>query len=268
MGADNVLKCIPALESSTSCRVVSFLYSSGLLTSTLVEAHLALSYTASIFRLTSLLNGLGVALRGVWCAGSLMAALEVYSDHLTVNASHTCYRENADYTFITTTGLSLAVCIVAYLSGLVAVHFRMGFAVQRRLHLRVQMFVLAFLISSLPNFCRVMSDSNYDPSAFWGKSWAKTTALALFNLSGFVNFLVYASPSGYLRRASRPPVRPTVGNDNEHTPKAVGSFHVGMGHVDVSFLEVPPSSAGTATNSDVIVADGPSENAFFDFFDL
>lgn len=93
----------------------------------------------------------------VWLVSPIFVTLELVQVHLAYDpTTRKCERERSDYVFFGAMVGAASVTLVAYIIALVVVHLKTGFAVKHRERVRVQLFILVWLICTFPNALRVL----------------------------------------------------------------------------------------------------------------
>jgi len=221
------------------CQAVSLVYSTGVYTSLAVEMHLAVCSAAAIFRWTSLLRALRASLACAWPLGLALAVLDVCLVGVTWRFERGCISEGPDIISVVSVLVCVLVSLASYIGSL-ARACAAGRVVRHRIWHRTQYYLLVVIICCVPNLIRIWTVDN----VFNRNPSLHLLALTLFNLKGLANTLVYAVQSHYIRRmvsSSRGPAAETKLGE-------AGSFHVGVGAVDV--VSVAPIAAAALERSE------------------
>lgn len=220
-----------------SCVVVALAYSVGLNTSAIFETHLAMSFTAAIFRWPRVLNCLRSTLILIWPLGCVVSLVETYLEQYSWRAGMGCVCTTSDITFTIVYGSCSFVALTSYvfcLAKMCIASHTVNHAVVHRVWNRVSFYILASLVCNLPSAIRVSSDFNI----FQTKPAMTQLADVLLCCNGFANAVVYALQSRYVRRVSvwHSRIGATPAN-RSNRESGGGSYHVGLGNVE----EILPS---------------------------
>merc|ERR1712232_875730 len=148
-------------KSDRMCLIATFAYNLGFDASIIMEAHLALSFIAAIYRWPRVLHGLRWALWCVWPVAIGVASAETFSGGQYWTVSMGCCGRTTDFTLIGLQTVTVCVTITCYTSSLaktcLARHASSN-AVQMKVWRRVHTYLLAWLLCDFPEFVTLCSN--------------------------------------------------------------------------------------------------------------
>lgn len=233
------------------CSSLGFSYSAGLLTSVLVEAHMAVSFAAAMYRWSRSLWRLGRCLFCVWPLGALLAALEVVVVQIYWQSSNGCTRSRPDIVGFVLLAACFLLCLVCYIGSAVRAR-KAGEVVRWRVWNRANWYLVAALLTYGPDAKRILTEAGSVEAAngHGDASWFSTSAVTLLGLNGFLNAIIYALQTSYIRHARKHrklsigASRPTEAETRSSTPRSPRLSHQGAFHVafqeDRVVVEVSP----------------------------
>jgi hypothetical protein len=231
---------------TNSCILVDGAYSIGLCTSSILETHLAMSFTATIFRWPRVLNFLRRTLLLVWLLGCLVSLVETYSEHYSWADGAGCRDDGSDITFTLLYAMCTFLSLISYVACLAKVciaSHTVGHAVAQRVWDRVSFYILASLVCNLLWAIRISSEHNIVHTT----RALNFLAMVLVCTNGLANTLVYALQSRYVRGVTLHHagiISLTTNRDPD-----CDSFHVGLGNVDVSIIQSYSKDSQTHTDT-------------------
>lgn len=217
------------------CWAIQFVGAIGMGTSALVEAHMSLSFLASLCRSIRMLDILGKVLPLTWPVGILFGIWVAQETQSSWSGNlDKCMAKPDDIPLMLEEVSCLIIAGTAYLVSFMVVRSRaVGYSVQSKVWRRGRAYLLAWFVSILPDIIRVMG---------FRPRWFEILALSLVALNGLSNTLVYAC---FTRNVWQ------LEDSSPIQPSSKHSFSVSLG-------EVEWSSTMTRT-SDTFFSAGPSD---------
>jgi len=231
-----ILRGVPeSVGANILCSGLAFPYSVGLLTSVLVEAHMAISFAAAMHRWNRVLWFLGRSLVFLWPLGAALAGLEVFLTEISLVNGFGCRRTKEDFLGFTLLLMCFLVCLVCYVCSATKASSQAGEAIRRRVWNRANWYLVVALVSFGPNSYRLVTTT----ANIAGNIYFDMIALTLFNFSGLFNAIVYALQSSYVRR--------TRAEERRRQPNKAASQQGGGSQDSAIAQEVSSSSTPQST---------------------
>lgn len=227
-------------KMDNACLFMTFAYNIGFDTSVIMEAHLALSFTAAIYRWPLVLQGLSWLLWLAWPLGIMVAVTETWVVGVYWDGDSGCSPHHEDIYLIGLQMVCVGIAVTCYFLSFAktcSARHTSPNAVQVRVWRRVHTYLLAWLFCDLPEFTTLFSsDLTKESSAVY-----PLIALSLFNLNPLANVLVYAYQSKYVHRIEANRSRRVVGGSRAAPFRAAASYPIAFGADSV--VEFSPTTS-------------------------